>query len=112
MIEPIRGITGYEIERVGNGALSPVQTADDVAAAWLLGYSGATRSAYAADLRCWGSWLAAAGTEPLQAHRAHVDAYARSLEGQGRSRATIARRLAALSGFYAYAVDEGLIARS
>lgn len=108
----IRGITGYAIERVEAGALSPLSTADDVAAAWLLGYSGATRNAYAADLRCWGSWLAAINVEPLQAHRAHVDAYARSLEEQGRSRSTVARRLAALSGFYAYAADEGLIGRS
>ena len=112
MTEPIRGITGYAIERVGNGALSPVQTADDVAAAWLLGYSGATRDAYAADLRCWGSFLTTLGLEPLEAHRAHVDAYARWLEQEGRARSTIARRLAALSGFYAYAVDEGLIGRS
>lgn len=109
---PITGITGYEIERVGNGTLSPVQTADDVAAAWLLGYSGATRNAYAADLRCWGSWLVAAGVEPLQARRAHVDAYARWLEQEGRSRSTIARRLASLSGFYSYAADERLIDRS
>src|SRR5436190_3904958 len=110
--DPISGITGYAIERVGNGALSPLTTADEIAAAWLLGYSGATRNAYAADLRCWASWLTSIGVEPLQAHRAHVDAYARSLEEQGRSRSTIARRLASLSGFYSYAADEGLVARS
>lgn len=120
MTEPIRGITGYgkpshavRVSVAGEQALTfKVTTADEVAAAWLLGYSGATRNAYAADLRCWASWLAGVGVEPLQAHRAHVDAYARSLEELGRSKSTIARRLAALSGFYAYAVDEGLVSRS
>lgn len=90
----------------------PFSTAEDIAAAWLLGYGESTRNAYAADLRNWGTFLSGLAVEPLQAHRAHVDTYVRALEAEGRSRATIARRLAALSGFYAYAMDEGLIARS
>ena len=43
----------------------------------------------------------ATASEVLNAHRAHVDAYARSLEQQGLSPASIARKLSALSGFYA-----------
>ena len=89
-----------------------LSTPDQLAAAWLLGYTGATRAAYAADLREWGAWLERAGAEPFAAQRLHVEAFARELEVAGRSRATIARKLSALGGFYAYAVDEGLIGRS
>jgi site-specific recombinase XerD len=48
----------------------------------------------------------------LAAHRVHVDGFVREAEAAGVAAATLARRLAALSGFYTYAVDEGLIARS
>src|SRR4051812_5491359 len=81
-------------------------TAAQIAAAWLLGYSGSPRPAYAADLRQWGAWLEAFDVEPLDARRSHVEAWARWLETQGRAHATIARKLSALAGFYAYALDE------
>jgi integrase/recombinase XerD len=91
---------------------SPISTADDLAAAFLAGYGSATREAYGRDLRCWGRWLAGLGVGVLDAHRVHVDAFARDAEVAGVAPATIARRLSTLSGFYAYALDEGLIARS
>lgn len=84
-------------------------SADDLAAMWLLGYSGHTRQAYAADLRDWGTWLTTRGTAPLSVRRAHVEAYARDLERRGMAAATVARRLATLAGFYGYAVDEGAL---
>lgn len=87
-------------------------TADEVAAAFLAGFREPTRRAYAADLRHWGRWLRAAGLEPLDVHRVHVDLYVRQLEAEGAAAATIARRLSALAGFYAYALDEGLVGRS
>jgi integrase/recombinase XerD len=94
------------------GAVSPLRCADDVAAAFLAGYGPATRVAYARDLCVWGDFLAGLGVEVLAAHRVHVDAFARQAEEDGVSPATLARRLSALSGFYAYALDEGLIERS
>jgi integrase/recombinase XerD len=82
-------------------------------AAFLVGYEGHTRIAYARDLADWLTFCDRHGIEPLSAHRAHVDAYARELaEVQGRARSTVARRLSALTGFYGYALDEGLIERS
>jgi site-specific recombinase XerC len=82
-------------------------------AAFLVGYEGHTRAAYARDLADWLAFCARHGIEPLAAHRAHVDAYARDLaETQGRARSTVARRLSALAGFYGYALDEDLIDRS
>lgn len=91
---------------------SPIRTADQLAAAFLLAYGDATRAAYARDLKSWGAWLQARGVEVLDAHRAHVDLWSREAEAAGRAPATIARALAALSGFYGYAVEDGLIARS
>jgi hypothetical protein len=91
---------------------SPIRGADELAAAFLAGYGPATREAYARDLRAWGEYLAGLDVEVLAAHRVHVDAFVRHGEDGDVAPATIARRLSALSGFYAYALDEGLIARS
>src|SRR5205823_6624810 len=88
-------------------------TAEDVRVRFLLSLSSEnTRAAYARDLADWGAWLAEHDLDPLGATRAHVDAYARDLEAQGRSPATVARRLATLAGYYRYAVDEDVLARS
>jgi site-specific recombinase XerC len=91
---------------------SPLRTADEVAAAFLAGFGPATCEAYARDLRVWGDFLDGLGVEVLAAHRVHVDAFVRHGEENGTAPATIARRLSALNGFYAYALDEGLIVRS
>lgn len=103
---------GALVERSALPALGPDASAEQIAAAWLLGYGDTTRRAYSSDLRHWGAWLATFALDPLQATRPHVDAYARALEHDGMAPATIARRLSTLAGFYAYALDEGAIARS
>jgi integrase/recombinase XerD len=76
-------------------------------AQFLLGYRDRTRAAYQADLRDFRAWCARAGIGLLGVHRSHIEAYMRQLEQARRSRATVARRLATLSGFYRYAVQEG-----
>ena len=86
--------------------------ADKLAAAWLIGYSPKTRAAYLADLKDFAAFCREHELDPLSVHRSHVDAYKATLEERGLAPATIARRLSALSGFYEYAVDEELIARS
>jgi len=89
-----------------------------LAAAFLLGYEGATRSAYGRDLRAWFEWCSAHDVDPLLAQRAHVDAYARTLaeapnaNGQTRSPTTVARHLSTLSGFYRYTLAEDVVARN
>jgi site-specific recombinase XerD len=86
---------------------------DDLAAAFLLGYSGLTRAAYAADLRDFFAFLRHLEIDALDAQRVHVDLYARHLdEIEHRTPSTIARRLSTLSGYFRYAVAEDLIARS
>ena len=44
--------------------------------------------------------------------RSDIEAFGRELEGRGRATATITRRLCAVTGFYRYADEEGLIAHS
>ena len=96
-------------------AATPVET---LAAAFPLGHDEATREDYGRDLRSWFEWCRAHDVDPLYAQRAHVDAYARTLaevpdaNRNTRSRATVARHLSTLSGFYKYAVAKDVITRN
>jgi integrase/recombinase XerD len=87
----------------------------EVAVAFLIGCrSKATRHAYASDLADWFCFLDAESVLPLRARRITVDAYAlRPLRsGKVASPATISRRLACVSGFFDYAVDQRLVNRN
>ncbi len=46
------------------------------------------------------------------AKRAHIELFARRLEQDGKARATVARRLSTIAGFYRYCVEEQLILSS
>ena len=63
-----------------------------------------TRRAYFADLTDLLAWCDRHGVDPLAARRADLDAYKAALVGRFADR-TIARRLAALSSWYAYLLD-------
>jgi site-specific recombinase XerD len=90
-----------------------VTGAEQVAAAFLLGYSGHTRDAYRRDLAEWFGFCSEMAVEPLDARRVHIDAWARKLaELDGRAPSTVARKLSAMAGFFRYAVDEEVIARN
>jgi integrase/recombinase XerD len=79
---------------------------------FLAGYSGLTYEAYALDLRQYASYCAQHRLTLFAVRRAHIEAFARHLETQGRARATIARRLCTVTCFYRYAEQEGLIEHS
>lgn len=90
-----------------------------IAARFLTGYAGHTRNAYERDLRDFFGWCGERDVAVFEAGRSTVDAYARDLAEvpRGRSQrpaspATVARRLATLSGFYRYAVSEDVLPRS
>jgi integrase/recombinase XerD len=91
--------------------------------AWLAGKrSEHTRKAYARDLGIlpqaraarapsWLAWCAAAGTDPVTGvTEDHVTLYARALDAAGLSAATAARKLSAVSGWYAWLTRRGHIA--
>jgi integrase/recombinase XerD len=46
------------------------------------------------------------------ARRADIECFGRDMEATGRARATIARRLCTIAGFYRYAVEEDLLEHS
>ena len=79
---------------------------------FLAGYGGLTRDAYALDLRQYVAWCTERGLALFGARRSDIETFGRHLEGLGRARATIARRLCTIAAFYRYAEEEGLIATS
>jgi site-specific recombinase XerD len=79
---------------------------------FLAGYRGLTRQAYTMDLRLFTAWCSDHGLALFAVRRVDIECYARHLEGLGRARATVARRLCTITGFYRYAEQEGLIERS
>ena len=81
-------------------------------AGFLAGYSGLTRCAYELDLRQYVAWCQHHGLHMFQARRVDIECFGRDMESRGRARATIARRLCMVSGFYRYAVEEELLDHS
>lgn len=81
-------------------------------AGFLAGYSGLTREAYALDLRQFAAWCKEHRIHLFDARRADIECFGRDLEARGRARATVARRLCTVAGFYRYAVEEELLDHS
>ena len=76
------------------------------------GYRGLTRDAYALDLRQYTAWCTEHGMHLFDARRVDIETFRADMEAAGRARATIARRLCTIAGFYRYAVEEELLERS
>jgi integrase len=74
----------------------------------LAGYRGLTRDACALDLCQFIAWCDGHHVPLLTARRADIACFARELD----ARATVARRLCTMAGFYRYAGQEGLLERS
>src|SRR5258706_16204870 len=71
--------------------------------------SAHTRAAYRHDVQQYLAWCAGRGLDPLRASFLHVNAYARELEstvdgrtGRVLAPASVARKLSALSSWYAF----------
>jgi site-specific recombinase XerD len=81
-------------------------------AGFLAGYRGLTRDADALDLRQFLSFCERYGLRLFSVRRTDIELYARALEEAGRARATVARRLCTVAGFYRFAEEEGLVPAS
>jgi site-specific recombinase XerD len=79
---------------------------------YLAGYSGLTREAYTLDLRQFAVWCEEHKIHLFEARRADIECFGRDLEERGRARATVARRICTVAGFYRYAVEEELLEHS
>jgi integrase/recombinase XerD len=87
-------------------------------AAWLWSFrdSAHTRAAYRRDIEDFARWCAERDLDPVTVMRPHIDAYAANLAnlpnprtGRPLAPTTVARRLAALSSWYAYLHDAGAV---
>jgi integrase/recombinase XerC len=77
---------------------------------WLARYDSArTRDAYGRDLARFAAWLAFHHRGLLEASRHDVARYAEDLLAAGASAATVRRRLAAISAFFAHAAQAGRV---
>jgi site-specific recombinase XerD len=81
-------------------------------AGWLAQYRPVTAAAYKTDLGAWVTWAVAHGLTLATAGPGDIGTWVRTLEAAGARPAGIARKLAALSSFYTWAVDEDVIGRS
>lgn len=86
---------------------------DQHAAGWLLGFTSAnTRDAYSRDLRAWFAFCDAHEVDVYSARRAHVSAWARTLEAAGKKPRTVARSISSVASWYRYLVIEEVIEAS
>lgn len=106
-------MTGRELVPVPTGT-HPIQPGlpsveFDLISRWLISFgSPATRRTYAHCVRLWLAWLHEVDVPLLEATRAVVDGWVRSMELEDPAPApgTVALRIAAVSSLYEYAIDE------
>src|SRR5262245_19653970 len=67
---------------------------------FLAGYRGFTRDAYTLDLRQFTAWCWQHDRHLFDVRRVDIECFARDLEDCGKARATVARRLCTVVGFY------------
>ena len=113
VVEPPPEVLPLPAAVPGEDALAaPKSRAERVAAAFLVAQRPATRAAYWRSLRAWARWCAERDLDVLAAERAHVERWMRELEELGRRPSTRSGHLAALSGFYAEALNQGAVLRN
>lgn len=90
--------------------LSTLSTSERARDAWATSLDNAnTRAAYLSDWQQFATWCAEQGGDPLTVNRRGLDTYRQHLAAEGRAASTIARKLAAVSSFYEYAIDLELL---
>ena len=71
------------------------------AAAYLARFKGSSREHTESDLRCYLTWCAERGLDPLAAQRPHLELYIRWMQEIRRFRpSTVFRRFSVVAGFY------------
>jgi integrase/recombinase XerD len=82
-------------------------------AAYLARFKGSSREHTESDLRCYLSWCAEHGLDPLAARRPHLELYIRWMQEVRRFKpSTVSRRFSVTAGFYRTCVLDGLIEHS
>jgi len=82
-------------------------------AAYLARFKGSSRYHTESDLRCYLSWCAGHGLDPLAARRPHLELYIRWMQEIRRFKpSTVSRRFSVAAGFYRTCVIDGLLEHS
>jgi integrase/recombinase XerD len=82
-------------------------------AAYLARFTGPSRQHTESDLRCYLSWCAERGLDPLAGRRPHLELYIRWMQEIRRFKpSTVSRRFSVVAGFYKTCVIDGLLDRS
>jgi site-specific recombinase XerD len=82
-------------------------------AAYLALFKGSSREHSESDLRCYLSWCAEHGLDPLAARRPHLELYIRSMQEIRRLKpSTVSRRFSVAAGFYRTCVLDGVLQHS
>lgn len=82
----------------------------EVRAGYLARYSNKnTRTSNATAVDQWYRWCDEQGLDPMEAKRAHIEMFARTLEAAGRKPSTVAGKLHSLGGLYKFAVADELL---
>ena len=79
---------------------------------FLLGFGVRTARAYKTDLEDFREWCAGSAVDPIRAAATDLDAFTRSLGERGYASGTVARRIAALRGFFDHLVATGALESS
>jgi len=82
-------------------------------AAHLARFKGSSREHTESDLRCYLSWCAERGQDPLIARRPHLELYIRWMQEIRRFKpSTMTRRFSVVAGFYKTCVIDGILENS
>ncbi len=82
-------------------------------AAYLARFTGSSRAHADSDLRCYLSWCAGHGLDPLAARRPRLELYIRWMQEIRRFKpSTVSRRFSVVAGFYRTAVIDGVLKHS
>lgn len=79
-------------------------------AAYLARFTGSSRAHTESDLRCFLTWCAERGLDPLAARRPHLELYIRWMQEIRRCKpSTVSRRFSVAAGCYRTCVIDGLL---
>ena len=82
-------------------------------AAYLARFTGSSREHTGSDLRCFLSWCAGRGLDPLAARRPHLELYIRWMQEIRHFKpSTVSRRFSVAAGFYKTCVIDGTLEHS
>lgn len=82
-------------------------------AAYLARCTGLSRNHTESDLRCFLTWCAEHGLDPLAARRPHLELYIRWMQEVRRFKpSTVSRRFSVTAGFYRTCVIDGIVDQS